>query len=261
MLVSKKVRCKVLNRHLTFANPTYQPHNHYLNQDLFMSLNQGKFIVIDGTDGSGKATQTKLLVEKLQQKNYPVKMIDFPQYGQKSAGLVEEYLNGVYGQANDVGPYRASIFYACDRYAAAPQIQEWLNQGNIVISNRYVSSNMGHQAGKIDDLNERDKFLEWLFELEYKLFGIPKPDLNILLYLPPEIGQQLVDKKGNRDYVGGQKRDIHEADLQHLINAAKAYKYVAEKYNWATINCAPDNNLLPIEDINEKLWEIIMKAL
>lgn len=224
-------------------------------------MSQGKFIVIDGTDGSGKATQTKLLVSKLEQNNYPVKMIDFPQYGQKSAGLVEEYLNGKFGQALEVGPYRASIFYACDRYAAAPQINEWLNQGNIVISNRYVSSNMGHQAGKIKDETERDKFLDWLFNLEFNIFRIPKPDLNILLYLPPEIGQQLVDKKGSRDYVGGQKRDIHEADLQHLIDAAKAYKYVADKYNWVTIDCAPENKLLIIEDIHEKLWQAIAKHL
>jgi dTMP kinase len=224
-------------------------------------MTQGKFIVIDGTDGSGKATQTKLLVEKLEQNNYPVKMIDFPQYGQKSAGLVEEYLNGKFGQALEVGPYRASIFYACDRYAAAPQIKDWLNQGNIVISNRYVSSNMGHQAGKIKDETERDKFLDWLFHLEFNIFEIPKPDLNILLYLPPEIGQALVDKKGSRDYVGGQKRDIHEADIQHLLDAAQAYKYVADKYNWLTINCAPDNNLLPIETIHELLWQEILKSI
>lgn len=224
-------------------------------------MSQGKFIVIDGTDGSGKATQTKLLVAKLEQNNYPVKMIDFPQYGQKSAGLVEEYLNGKFGQALEVGPYRASIFYACDRYAAAPQINEWLAQGNIVISNRYVSSNMGHQAGKIKDEAERDKFLDWLFHLEFNIFEIPKPDLNILLYLPPEIGQTLVDKKGSRDYVGGQKRDIHEADLQHLLDAAQAYKYVADKYNWLTINCAPDNILLPIEEIHTILWNEIVKNL
>lgn len=222
---------------------------------------QGKFIVIDGTDGSGKATQTKLLVEKLQDQNYPVKMIDFPQYGKKSAGLVEEYLNGVYGNANDVGPYRASIFYACDRYAASFEIKKWLADGNIVIANRYINSNMGHQAGKISDLAEREKYLAWLEDLEYNIFQIPRPDVNILLYLPPQIGQQLVDKKGQRDYVGGQKRDIHEADLQHLINAANAYKYVADKYGWQTIDCAPDNKILPIETINEKLWQIIKDIL
>src|SRR4030042_5401803 len=226
-----------------------------------MEIKPGKFIVIDGTDGSGKATQTKLLVEKLEKANYPVKMIDFPQYGQKCDGLVEEYLNGKYGSALEVGPYRASIFYACDRYAAAPQIYEWLANGNIVISNRYVSSNMGHQTGKIKNPIERDKFLDWLFNLEYNFFGIPKPDLNILLFLPPDIGQQLVDKKGHRDYVGGQKRDIHEADIQHLIDAAQAYKYVADKYNWLTIDCAPDNQLLSIDEIHSNLWQEIKKHL
>ncbi|MCX6740745.1 MAG: thymidylate kinase [Candidatus Parcubacteria bacterium] len=221
----------------------------------------GKFIVIDGTDGSGKATQTKLLVEKLAQENLAVKTIDFPQYGKKSAGLVEEYLNGNYGTANEVGPYRASVFYACDRYNASFQLKDWLNQGHIIISNRYVSSNMGHQAGKIKDPAERDKFLEWLFDFEYNLFDIPKPDINILLYMPPEIGQKLVDKKGSRDYIGGQKRDIHEADLEHLKNAAEAYQYVAKKYNWIIINCAPDGNLLSIEEIHNLLWEEIKKVI
>jgi len=226
-----------------------------------MKKKSGKFIVIDGTDGSGKATQTKILVAKLKKEKFQVKMIDFPQYGQKSAGLVEEYLNGKFGNANQVGPYRASIFYACDRYAAAPKIKKWLEQNNIVIANRYVSSNMGHQAGKIKDLIEREKFLNWLFDLEFNIFNIPRPDLNILLYLPPKIGQRLVDKKGSRDYIGGQKRDIHEADLQHLMDAAQAYKYVAEKYNWLTIDCAPDNKLLSIDKINDLLWQEIKKFL
>ena len=118
------------------------------------------FIVIDGTDGSGKATQTQLLVEKLKSLGFDVEIADFPQYGQKSAGLVEEYLNGVYGSAQDVGPYRASILYAVDRYAASFKIKKWLEEGKIVVSNRYVSANMGHQAGKIKDYAERDKFLD-----------------------------------------------------------------------------------------------------
>ncbi len=226
-----------------------------------MAEKKGKFIVIDGTDGSGKATQTKLLVEKLTKVGQPVKMIDFPRYGEKSAGLVEEYLNGKYGSANEVGPYRGSIFYACDRYAASFEIKKWLAEGNIVISNRYVSSNMGHQAGKIKNLAARDEFLDWLDNLEYNIFQIPRPDLTILLFMPPEIGQQLVDKKGHRDYVGGKKRDIHEADLQHLIDAASAYKYVADKYGWITISCAPNNNLAKIEDINEQLWQEVKKII
>jgi len=224
-------------------------------------MKRGKLIVIAGTDGSGKATQTNLLVEKLKQKNYDVEIADFPQYGLRSAALVEDYLNGKFGTAKEVGPYRASIFYACDRYAASFKIKKWLEQGKIVICNRYVSANQGHQTGKIENKQEEDKFLEWLYDLEYNIFKIPKPDINILLHIPPEIGQKLVDNKGYRDYVGGNKRDIHEADINHLKEASDAYKYVAEKYNWLIINCAPDNKLRTIEDISNEVFEKIKEIL
>lgn len=218
---------------------------------------KGKLIVIDGTDGSGKATQTQLLVQKLQAEGYDVALADFPRYGERSATLVEDYLNGQFGSAQDVGPYRASIFYACDRYAASFQIKEWLAQGKIVVSNRYVSASMGHQAGKIKHLDEVDTYLDWLQHLEYTIFGIPQPDATILLYMPVDIGQQLVDHKGHRDYVGGQTRDIHEADIHHLTDAASAYQYVAKKYHWPIIHCAPDGNLRSIEEIHQELWNLL----
>jgi dTMP kinase len=217
-------------------------------------MSNGYLIVIDGTDGSGKGTQTKILVDRLRQNNYQVEMADFPRYGQKSAGLVEEYLNGKYGTADEVGPYRASILYACDRYAASFEMRQWLEAGKIVICNRYVSSNMGHQAGKIHDIDERDKFLHWLDNLEHSIFQIPRPHLNILLFMPPAIGQALVDQKGQRDYIGDKKRDIHEADINHLKNAADAYHYVAQKHQWEIINCAPEQQLRSIDDIATELW-------
>lgn len=216
-------------------------------------MNQkGIFIVIDGTDGSGKATQTSLLVKKLKEKNYEVEIIDFPQYGNKSAGLVEEYLNGKYGNANEVGPYVASVFYACDRYDASFKIRKWLNEGKIVISNRYISSNMGHQAGKIKDKKERDAYLKWLKEFEFGLLGIPQPDLTILLSLDPQIGQKWVDKKGHRDYVNGAKRDIHENDLKHLEEASKAYREVAKENDWPIVNAAKS-----IEEVNKDVMQLI----
>ncbi len=217
----------------------------------------GKLIVIDGTDGSGKGTQTDLLISKLRSEGFDVEKADFPRYGNKSATLVEEYLNGNFGSADEVGPHRASIFYACDRYAASLEMKKWLDEGKIVVSNRYTSANMGHQTGKIKDLTERDEFLDWIQNLEFNIFQIPRPDINILLYMPPEIGQKLVDQKGARDYVGGDKRDIHEADLDHLKNAADAFAYVANKYDWININCAPDGNLLSIETIHDLLWDKI----
>lgn len=219
---------------------------------------KGKLIVIDGTDGSGKATQTNLLVEKLRNQGHKVELVDFPRYGQKSAALVEDYLNGKFGTAEEVGPYRASIFYAVDRYAASSEIKKWLSEGKIVISNRYVSSNMGHQTGKIKDPNERDKFLKWLEDLEFVKFGIPQPDVTIFLYVPPEVGRKLVEKKGKRDYIEGEKvHDIHTEDIGHLKEASEAYKYVAKKYNWVVVDCTNEDNLKSIEEIHEVIWDKI----
>ena len=152
-------------------------------------------IVIDWTDWSWKWTQTKLLVNRLKNEGFNVELADFPQYWKKSTGMIEEYLNWNLWTADEVWPYRASVFYAIDRYEASPKIKKWLEDWKIVIANRYVSSNMWHQAGKIHDLEERDKFLERLEDFEYNLFWIPKPDINILLYMPIEIWQKLVDKK------------------------------------------------------------------
>jgi len=222
---------------------------------------KGKFIVIDGTDWSGKWTQTKLLIERLKNNWYAVELADFPQYGKRSAMMVEDYLNGNFGTAQEVGPYRASVLYAVDRYAASFDIKKWLDEWKIVIANRYVSSNMWHQAGKIKDLHERDKFLKWLEEFEYWLFDIPRPDKNILLYMPTEIGQGLVDKKWHRDYVWWKKRDIHEVDLQHLKDAAEAYKYVAKKYDRIIIDSAPNWKLQSIDEISEKIWIEIEKII
>ncbi len=223
---------------------------------------KGKLIVIDGTDGSGKATQTKLLVERLKKEGYSVEVVDFPRYGQKSAALVEEHLNGKFGSADEVGPYIASIFYACDRYAASFKMREWIDDGKIIISNRYVSANVGHQGGKIKDLKERNKYLDWLFDLEFNIFGIPKPDKNILLYMPPEIGQKLVDQKDLREYIEkNKKRDIYEENLNHLKNAADAYIYAAKKYGWDKIDCAPNGELRTREDISEEVWEKVMKLI
>lgn len=218
----------------------------------------GKFIVIDGTDGAGKGTQTDLIINRLQAAGYQTEKADFPQYGQKSAGLVEEYLNGKYGPQAEVDPYRASIFFACDRFDASFRIRKSLDEGKIVISNRYVTANMGHQGGAIADEQERQKYFDWLYELEYGLFKIPKPDLNLILHVPAATAQELVDKKGHRDYVGGQKRDIHEADLGHLQRAEKTYLQIARAFpGFALIECAPGGKLLTIEQITELIWQKI----
>ena len=221
-------------------------------------MKQGLFIMIEGTDGSGKGTQTELLVERFQKEGYAVEQIHFPQYGERSAAMVEDYLNGKFGTAEEVGPYRASIFYAIDRYAASSTIHAWLAAGKIVIANRYVGSNMGHQGGKIHDREERKKYFDWNYDLEYHIFQIPKPTVNIILHVKPEISQKLVDQKGERQYLNGKKRDIHEDDLNHLKNAESAYLDMAEIYpEFELIECVENNTILPKEIIHEKVWEVV----
>lgn len=220
---------------------------------------RGRFIVIDGTDGSGKATQTKMLLETLKLENYPVEMVDFPQYGTKSAGIIEEYLNGKYGQ---VSPQAASIFYAIDRFDASFKIREWLKEGKIVIANRYVTANAGHQGGKIENDFQRLKFFKWLNNLEYEVFAIPRPDLNIILHVPAEIAQSLVDKKSadDRKYAEGKKRDLHEADLQHLKNAEKVYLEIAKLFpNTKLIECVQESELLTPQVVHNQVWHLVRR--
>lgn len=221
-------------------------------------MSRGLFIVIEGTDGSGKGTQSKLLVDRLISEGKTVEQISFPQYGERSCTMVEDYLNGKFGTADEVGPYRASVFYAMDRFAASKQIQGWLDEGTIVIANRYVGSNMGHQGGKITDAAERSKYFEWNHHLEYELFGIPKPDLNIILHVTPEISQALVDKKEARTYIEGKKRDIHEDDLNHLRHAEQAYLDMANRFSEFTlVECVEGGVLLSVEDVAERVWKIV----
>lgn len=224
-------------------------------------MKKGKFVVIEGTDGSGKGTQIALLAEYLKKQKKKFAVADFPQYDNFSSAFVAKYLRGEYGTAHEVGPYRGSIFYALDRYDKSFDIKKWLAEGRLVISNRYVSANMGHQAGKIKGRSARDKFLHWLHNLEYKIFGIPKPDVTILLYVPPEVGQKLVDQKSARSYVKGKKRDIHEADLAHLRRASEAYLYVAKKYKWLIIECAPKGEMRTRESIQAEIIKKLQKVL
>jgi dTMP kinase len=226
---------------------------------------RGKFIVIEGTDGSGKTEQFNRLLLRLPE-GFAFKTLDFPQYDEPSSYFVREYLNGNYGALEDadVGPRRASLFYALDRFdASEKKLKRWLADGTTVIANRYVGSNMGHQGGKIGDEKKRKDFFKWLYELEYGICGIPRPDLNIILHMPAEIAQELVDRKTARDYIGGKKRDLHEENLEHLRHAEKIYLEMAKLFpdNFAVVECAPDGKLLSIEAIHEKVWTVARKTL
>lgn len=223
---------------------------------------KGLFIMIDGIDGSGKGLQTELLKKRLSEEGQDVELISFPRYGLKSAAPIEEYLTGVYGTAEEIGPYRGSIFYAVDRFAASKDIHSWLANGKIVIANRYVSSNMGHQGGKISDPTERQKFFTWNYDLEYNIFGIPKPDLQLILHVEPKTAQELVDKKAARDYLHGAKRDIHEADLKHLENAERTYLEMTRLFpEFQLVECMEAGTIATPEAIQEKIWQIVKSHL
>lgn len=221
----------------------------------------GKFIVIDGIDGSGKETQTKLITNRFKQLGYKIETIDFPQYNKKSAGLVEEYLSGKYGGLNEVNPYIASTFYAVDRYDASFKIKKWLKQGKIVISDRYVAANMAHQGSKIADENEQKKYLKWLYNLEYKIFKIPRPDLNIILHINAILAQKLSQQRKKQDW-HNKTEDIHQNNLEHLKSSEKIYLKIAGAFpDFTLIECIKNKKIMPREKINDLIWEKIIKII
>lgn len=227
---------------------------------------KGKLIVIEGTDGEGKATQVKLLAGYLKKKGLRVKTIDFPQYGKKSAGMVEEYLSGKYGKPDNTNAYIASLFYACDRYDASFKIKNWLENGHIVISDRYVSSNIGHQGGKIKNKGKRRKYIRWLYDLEYNIFGIPKPNATFILKVLPKLSQKLASKKIDKkkikkilSYMKVMKADIHEKDFRHLSSALDSYLELAEEFpeDFKVIECIEKGKLLPPKIIHQNIIKLL----
>ena len=221
---------------------------------------RGKFIVIEGTDGSGKTEQFNRLILRLPEK-MRVKSVDFPRYGNQSAYFVENYLRGRYGENPD--PKLASLFFALDRFDASMSIKKWLGKGGLVISNRYTGSNMGYQGGKIRNEDERKKLFLWLYDMEYTLCAIPKPDLNIILYVPAKISYELIERKEKRGYLKGARRDIHEASIAHLKNAERAYLEIAALFpnDFTVVGCMDHGELLSIEKVHEKVWDIVKKLL
>jgi len=231
-----------------------------------MSQEKGKFIVIDGTDGVGKATQTALLISRMVKEGYPVGAAEFPQYGSRSAVMLEDYLAGKFGTADEVGPYIASLFYALDRYAASPTIHTALAEGRHVISNRYTASNMGHQGGKIKDHGERKKFWHWLLNLEFNILKLPQPAITIILHVPAEIAQSMAHARAEQEYLlkGKEKKtDIHERAINHLKEAEDAYLILPKEFpnDFVLVECGKENQVLPPEAISERIWKVVQKFL
>lgn len=227
-----------------------------------MSTKQGAFIVIEGTDGSGKETQFKLLASGLTQLGYRIATFDFPRYGEASAAPIEDYLNGVYGSLKEVGPYAGSILFTIDRVAAKPAIQKALDSGQIVLCNRYTASNMAHQGAKISNSSQKRQYFSWLDDLEFVKCELPRPDKNLILSVPAEIAQKMVDKKAKRSYTG-QKRDIHEADLKHLQSSVDVYQELCDLFpnQFIKVDCLRHGALMSIEQIHQKIMQLTIKVI
>lgn len=226
-------------------------------------MKKGKLIIIEsGTDGSGKATQTQRLYDKLISQGKKVRKITFPNYDSPACMPVKMYLNGEFGNnPNDVNAYAASTFYAIDRFASFKNDWgEFYNNGGIILSDRYTTSNMVHQAVKMNDRAEREKYLNWLYELEFELYGLPKPDCVIFLNLSPIISQKLMENRMNK-FTGEQQKDIHEGNNEYLINCYNNSLEIAKKYNWKMVKCNDEENLRSIEDISNEVYEMIKEYI
>jgi dTMP kinase len=230
------------------------------NETTLTMDSRGKFIVIEGTDGSGKTVQFERLVLALPE-NVKLGTLDFPRYSEPSSYFVQHYLTGKYG--SDVGPRAASIFFAVDRFDAKLKIAQWFDEERVIVANRYVGSNMAHQGAKMENKKDRAEFFKWLYDLEYGIFGIPKPDLNIILHVPAEISYELIAKKAGREYLAGKTRDIHEADFNYQKRSEQVYLEIAELFpeSFTIVECAPDGKLLSIDAIHEMVWAAARKTL
>lgn len=220
---------------------------------------KGKLIVFEGTDGSGKATQSRLLCEHLRRDGFELKNIDFPRYGKPSAAMVQEYLDGNLGKRpEDVNAYAASLFFGMDRYASFKQ--DWGKfycSGGLVVADRYTTSNAVHQASKLPE-GERREYLQWLFHLEYDLLGLPRPDLVLYLDMPTEITERMMRK---READTNTHADIHEQDEAYLRACRENARAIAGECGWTHIPCAAGDIPRTPEEIHAQVYALVRKLL
>lgn len=223
---------------------------------------KGKLIVIEGTDCSGKETQSNLLIEKLKKENIRIEKFSFPNYNSPTGKIIGgPYLGKSYicegwfeEGAPNVDPKVSALYYAADRLYNIDKIKFLLENGVNVILDRYVFSNMAHQGGKIENEKERNEMYEWLENLEFNLLNLPKPDIGLFLHMPFECSLEL---KKNRE----EELDQNEKDKNHLINAENAYKEVAKKYDFYTIECNEGSRIKTIEEINKDLYNYVISKI
>lgn len=218
---------------------------------------KGKLIAIEGSDGSGKTVQSKLLFDRLKKKKNKAFLIEFPQYYKNIFGkLIGLYLSGDF----TLSPYTASLLYAWDRLDAREKIKEMLKKGYTVIANRYIASNIAHQAARLSQ-KEQSKFISWLQDVELKKNKMPCPDLIFYLYVPVKISQKLIEKKQARKYIKGKKKDIHEKNISYLKKVEVIYKKLSKQKNWIRINCVKNNKIMSKKEIHNLVWDKLSSHL
>ena len=222
-------------------------------------MSKGRLIVLEGLDGSGKATQAKLLAASLAAKGLPVREITFPNYASDSSALVRMYLAGQFGEKpDDVNAYAASSFYAVDRYAGYKS--DWgrfYEEGGILIADRYTTSNAVHQCSKLPPEQWED-FLHWLFDYEFRLLGLPAPDCVIYLQVDPAVSQRLMTERYHGDE---SRKDVHEKDTEYLARSRRAAEFCAQHLGWHTVRCCVGGALRSIEEIQAEVQKIVQKQL
>lgn len=219
----------------------------------------GKLIVIEGTDGSGKSTQFRLMTEHLQKDQIAFKRLVFPRYDQESSALIRMYLGGQFGsKPSDVNAYAASSFYAVDRYASYKQDWgQWYEDGGLVVSDRYTTSNAVHQASK-ETGEAKAKFLDWLYEFEYEQLGLPRPDLIIYLDVPTDFTEKMLR---GREQATNTQADIHEKDMAYLATCRETGRAAAAHYGWQVIQCVKDGAMRTMEDIHQEIYAAVQNCL
>ena len=219
----------------------------------------GKLIVIEGTDGSGKSTQFRLMSEHLEKDGVAFKHIVFPRYSEESSALIRMYLGGQFGsKPSDVNAYAASSFYAVDRYASYKMDWgKWYEEGGVVVSDRYTTSNAVHQASK-ETGADREKFLKWLYEFEYDKLELPRPDLTIYLDVPTDFTEKMLR---GREAATNTTADIHEKDMQYLATCRQCGREAAAYYGWTVIQCVKDGKMRSMEDIHNEIYAAVKQCL
>ena len=217
---------------------------------------KGKLLVLEGTDASGKSTQFERLCQALDERNISYRRLVFPRYQEESSALIRMYLNGQFGShPDDVNAYTASTFFAVDRYASyQTEWKDYYEQGGLVLSDRYTTSNAVHQASKLEG-EEQENYLNWLFDFEYHIMGIPAPDQVFFLDMPTEAVRNLLEHRQ------GKTQDIHEKDIPYLKKCYETASRLADRFGWHRIRCTQGNAIRSIADISDELVAAVCSAI